>query len=190
MTRAGRRTVRQTAAANTRAAAAVGEGVAVLTEAQWQNRVAGLASFYGWLRYHPADNVPSTTIGQLDRIMRATPPPRTAVQLAGMLRRKARRANIEPGFPDWVFARHDDFPELVFVELKTDVGRVSADQERWLEVLRALAAASETNGLGLEVAEPGAAASLRVEAHVWRPAQEDEVHARLARGRVLQPTTW
>ena len=59
------------------------------------------------------------------------------------------------GFPDLVLVRP---PDVLFVELKTDTGRVRLDQEQWLAALKACTA---------------------VEAHVWRPRQMDEVLARL-----------
>lgn len=62
----------------------------------------------------------------------------------------------EPGWPDLTFVRG---PELVFAELKRDRGRVSAEQQRVLELLAATGA----------------------ETHVWRPADEPMVFARLAR---------
>lgn len=59
-----------------------------------------------------------------------------------------------PGFPDLVLARA---PELVIAELKTLRGRVSREQQQWLDKL----------------------AACGVEVHVWRPDQLDEVYARL-----------
>lgn len=44
-----------------------------------------------------------------------------------------RSTHSAPGFPDLVLVRP---PRLVFIELKTDTGKVSPDQERWLEQLR------------------------------------------------------
>lgn len=60
------------------------------------------------------------------------------------------------GWPDLVLARP---PELLFVELKTDRGRLSPAQRAWLELLTAC---------GQEV-------------HVWRPRDFDDVHERLRR---------
>lgn len=64
----------------------------------------------------------------------------------------------EPGFPDLVLLRP---PELLMVELKTDRGRVTPEQRKVLDMLEACG----------------------VEAHVWRPADERDVFARLARKR-------
>lgn len=60
----------------------------------------------------------------------------------------------DAGWPDLVLARA---PELIFVELKTDRGRLSAAQVDWIELLR---------GCGQEV-------------HVWRPRDFGAVHERL-----------
>jgi hypothetical protein len=55
------------------------------------------------------------------------------------------------GFPDEVLVRP---PRLVFAELKSERGRLSDEQEAWLEELRTV---------------PG------VEVFVWRPADMDEI---------------
>lgn len=55
------------------------------------------------------------------------------------------------GFPDEVLVRP---PRLVFAELKSDRGKLSAEQEAWLDDLRAV---------------PG------VEVYLWRPADMDEI---------------
>jgi hypothetical protein len=60
----------------------------------------------------------------------------------------------QPGFPDLVLCRD----RVLFRELKTDRGRLTGDQERWLEALRAAGA----------------------DACVWRPADLDRVAAELA----------
>lgn len=63
-----------------------------------------------------------------------------------------------PGWPDLVLCRP---PEIVFVELKTDKGRLSAAQCEWLERL--------------------AASGQRV--FVWRPSMFDAIHRILKRRR-------
>lgn len=73
----------------------------------------------------------------------------------------------QAGFPDLVLLRA---PELIFAELKTDTGRLRPEQADWLEQLQLLADACEP-----------------VEVYLWRPADFDEIHARLARGRQLVP---
>lgn len=60
------------------------------------------------------------------------------------------------GFPDIVLCRP---PRLLFAELKTDTGRLTPDQERWIELLRAC----------------------RQEVYVWRPSDWDEMVAVLHR---------
>jgi hypothetical protein len=55
------------------------------------------------------------------------------------------------GFPDEVLVRSG---RLIFAELKSERGRLSDEQEAWLEQLRAV---------------PG------VEVYLWRPAEMDEI---------------
>ena len=55
----------------------------------------------------------------------------------------SRRSN--PGFPDLVLVKP---PMVLFVELKTDKGRLTAEQQEWIEDLMRCT---------------------EVEAHVWRP---------------------
>ena len=63
----------------------------------------------------------------------------------------------DPGWPDLVLVRE---PELLVAELKTDRGRLTVEQARWLERLVACG----------------------VEAHVWRPRDFDEMWQRLSTG--------
>jgi hypothetical protein len=66
----------------------------------------------------------------------------------------------EAGWPDLVLIRP---PELLIVELKSERGKVSAAQQRWLADL----------------------AACGVETALWRPSDEAEVFARL--GRTQRP---
>ncbi len=59
------------------------------------------------------------------------------------------------GFPDLVLCRP---PRLIFAELKSEKGRVSADQQEWLEALRACG----------------------VEVYVWRPSDLERATAILS----------
>jgi hypothetical protein len=59
------------------------------------------------------------------------------------------------GFPDLVMTRR---PRVLFVELKSDRGRLSADQQVWLDDLRACGQ----------------------EAFVWKPADWNEIEATLS----------
>lgn len=79
---------------------------------------------------------------------------------SGYHTRDSRRS--APGFPDWVFVRA---PELLFVELKSDSGKLNADQERWIEDLRLVELA--TDGI--------------VRVRVWRPADWADAERILAR---------
>jgi hypothetical protein len=62
---------------------------------------------------------------------------------------------IDPGFPDLVLAHAEK--GVVFAELKTEKGRTSAGQDRWLEVLR----------------------QAGVEVYIWRPSQMKLIAERL-----------
>lgn len=65
---------------------------------------------------------------------------------------ESRRSN--PGWPDLVLMRP---PELVYAELKTEKGRVSPAQRRWLYGL----------------------ARCGCEVYIWRPSDFDGIHERL-----------
>jgi hypothetical protein len=69
----------------------------------------------------------------------------------------------EPGFPDRVFVR---VPRLLFVEFKTETGKLSAAQERWLQDLDLIAQAT-----GPALVDGG------VEVHIWRPSKWGEIQA-------------
>lgn len=71
-----------------------------------------------------------------------------------------RRQTVARGWPDLFMVRDG---QAIAAELKTDKGRVRPEQVEWLAALDLV---------------PG------VETFLWRPADFDEVHARLARGRV------
>lgn len=60
-----------------------------------------------------------------------------------------------PGFPDLVLCRP---PRLLFVELKSEEGRLSRAQRDWLALLETI---------------PG------IEAYVWRPRDQREILTRL-----------
>ena len=70
-----------------------------------------------------------------------------------------RSERSEPGFPDLVLCRP---PRVIFVELKTERGRLSADQRLWLDVL------FRCN---------------EVETYLWRPQDWDRIVEKLKRGR-------
>ena len=104
------------------------------TEQDFTNQVVTLARYYGWLVYHPLP-------GQ-GRGGRWTTP-----------------TQGDTGWPDLALAKQGPGGGFIAAELKTDKGRLSENQTRWLDMLR---------GVG-------------VEAHVWRPSQLDEITDRLAR---------
>ena len=75
----------------------------------------------------------------------------------------------EPGFPDLVLA-HEDYGQI-FAELKTDRGRVSADQARW--------------AVRLQSAE-GKPFAARY--RLWRPRDLDTVASELAGNFIVETT--
>lgn len=94
------------------------------------------------------------------------------------------------GFPDLVLVRG---PELLFAELKTASGRVRPEQEAWIDALGYVA--GEVNAvvddLDRRLEDPLAPEQRpAVEVYIWRPADFDALHARLARGRHRQAVDW
>jgi hypothetical protein len=84
-----------------------------------------------------------------------------------------------PGFPDLVLVRG---AELIFAELKTDKGRLRPEQRDWIADLQAVS----TELCEVLCAATGAAgihSDLAMDVYIWRPADFDELHGRLARGR-------
>lgn len=109
-----------------------------MTEAQLQSAIIDTAHLLGWqvAHFRPAQ----TANGW-----------RTPVQADGA------------GFPDLVLVRHG---HLIFAELKSKAGDVSAAQDRWLEELLAVS-------VGVH----------RVQVYVWRPADWTDGHVeRVLRG--------
>lgn len=101
-----------------------------LSERDWQAQVVELAGLCGWLVQH-------SRVSQVgDRYM-------TAIT-----------GNV--GFPDLVLAHRKR--GVLFVELKTDTGRMATPQKEWRDTLTG-----------------------HVEYYLWRPSDYDEVRARLAR---------
>lgn len=110
------------------------------TEAEFQAQVVELAGICGWEHNHTR-----RTIGR---------------------GRKWVTATSRTGWPDLTLW-HPSGGGVLFVELKTDTGKVSADQQRTLTSL----------------------ASSGAEVHVWRPRDWDTIVARLQapRGRSVTP---
>jgi len=102
-------------------------------EAILQEKVLEVARIYGWHRHH----------------QRAGYQPGAGKWITAI--------SGETGFPDLVLVRGE---RLIFAELKSKRGRVSATQEIWLSLLMTV---------------PG------VEVYVWRPDDLDEIIATLKR---------
>lgn len=107
--------------------------VVPVSEASWQETVVDLARLHSWKVAH-------------FRPARTARGWRTPVAADGA------------GFPDLVLVRE----RVLWVELKADTGRLTADQRAWLEALH----------------------SAGCETYVWRPSDWDEVRAALAPARV------
>lgn len=98
----------------------------VVTECIWQSVVTDLATFQGWHWFHPPDNLPVRTA-----------------------KGKLRLQSVVAGFPDLVLVRD----RVVYAEMKTKIGRVTAAQQAWHDRLRAAGA----------------------EVHVWRPTDLEAI---------------
>ena len=88
-------------------------------------------------------------------------------KLHGWLVMHTRAVEIRPGVWKTPLQGHAGYPDLtlvhstkgiIFAELKSDIGRVSAMQKAWHETLSAAGA----------------------EVHIWRPQNWDEINVRLA----------
>lgn len=78
-----------------------------LTESAWQSQVVGVARQFGWEAFHAPDNRPG---------------------------RNGRVQAVAPGWPDLVLLGHS---RALFVELKSQTGRVRPEQTQTLERLAA-----------------------------------------------------
>lgn len=81
--------------------------IRTVTEAEWQKTVQDMLTATGWLWYHAPDNRPG---------------------------KNGRVQGIKAGFPDLVAVRGT---RVLYLELKRETGKASADQIRWLAALTA-----------------------------------------------------
>lgn len=133
-----------------------------LTEAAFQSHVLGLFRFYDWRVYHPPDNRPGGKAGRVQA--------------------------VAPGYPDLTAVRG---VELLFVELKTDGGRLGKGQPEWAAALEQVADGIRDMGEAVRDLAPDDPRFDRlpvVEYHLWRPIDWPMIEERLARGLVRQAT--
>jgi len=85
----------------------------MMRESEFKNQLISIATMYGWKVHH---DLPS---------MNAQGRYRTAIQ-------------GHAGFPDIVFVKANDrgVGGILFVELKTEIGRLDPHQKEWLEEIR------------------------------------------------------
>jgi hypothetical protein len=77
-----------------------------------------------------------------------------------------RSTRSPAGFPDLVMVKP---PRLIFAELKSDEGKVSAEQAEWLTDLRAVAC------LVYDAATCGSGSPVDMSVETWRPRDLDEI---------------
>ena len=108
-----------------------------LSEREWQQVVTESATWYGWEYYHS----------------------RPAMMRSG---KWATALEGTAGFPDLVLVHKKR--GLIFAELKSEKGRLSQKQERWIDMLTLAGA----------------------EAYVWRPSDWGTIRLRLANRTLTQ----
>lgn len=139
-----------------------------MSERQWALVVEGFLSFYGWRWTHPPDNKPR----------------------AGQGGRAGKQRTGDVGYPDYSAVRvlEDRGPELAFLELKTETGRLGPGQPEWLEALEAFRLGvvdmserivgewrtSDEDAEAIRLENP------RLIVGVYRPSQRRELEALLA----------
>lgn len=125
-----------------------------LREAEWQDAIAEYAMVHGWRVAHfPTSRTPSGGYA-------------TAVRYNGV------------GFPDLVLA-HPTHRVVAFVEVKTDTGRLTPDQEVWATVIEDIEQAGRIDISTMADAEPRYLYPSAVRYFVWQPRMRDRVFAYL-----------
>lgn len=119
-----------------------------MTEKAFQRQVTELAQLLGWHWVHVSHS-PQVNRGIVTRYTTPT------------------HGTLGKGWPDLMLIRERD-QRLIFAELKSEAGKVSPEQERVLDVLRAL------DGRLAAVASP------LIEVFVWRPHDIEEIERILA----------
>jgi hypothetical protein len=117
-----------------------------MSERAWEKMVLDLATYGGWMHYHPPDNMPRT--GR---------------------RGKVYVQNVKAGFPD-LFLIHRTEPHIIIAELKAAKGKIGPAQQEWLDRLSTFA------GLVQSMHAHGRLPDRPViEVHVWRPEDWSDV---------------
>jgi hypothetical protein len=133
-----------------------------MTEHQLQRHVIDQARSLGW----------GVTLSARKAMLeeaaayRVEPPP-----LDGLIFHPQYSLGSEPGWPDLVLIRRRD-RRLIFAELKSEKGQLSARQAEVLELLRSLVWVDPTKSA---VLAPYADLLPRIEIYVWRPSDMAEI---------------
>jgi hypothetical protein len=122
-----------------------------LTESQFQRQVTELAELYGWEWMHP----------RAGRTMDSWRTPMSGT--------------MAQGWPDLVLV-HPAQRRILFVELKTDMGKLTSHQERVMDVLREVETFPHQKWVGT-----GRSGETEVTFYVWRPINWPLIEATLKR---------
>lgn len=141
----------------TAAAKARAEKAPALTERQFMTNLIRDARQMGW-------GIAANSQAKLDAELAAYGQP--AEPIEGLIFHPGFSLGSESGWPDLVLVRRRD-RRLIFAELKSDIGKVTARQEAVLELLRAFAHDPET-----ALPDRG---DVWIQVFVWRPADWPEI---------------
>lgn len=123
-----------------------------ITEKAFQLQVTGLAQLLGWHWLHVSHS-PQVNKGVVSRYTTPT------------------HGTLGKGWPDLVLINEKD-KRLLFVELKSELGKVSDEQERVLSILRSL----DWHHNGVAPTMDG----VSVEVYLWRPSDIETIERILA----------
>jgi hypothetical protein len=111
----------------------------LVSEEDWQARVIEVALLHGWAVYHalPAQlGVPRNLEGELEKILKALLSGNVGRTLQvvrelldALAKMRWRTPVTSPGFPDLVLLKG---PVIEVMEIKSEIGKLSPEQEEWL----------------------------------------------------------